>query len=271
MGVDAYAILEAKGEALKIPVRKIEEGEVSGSVLSYIMEDTSARYKVIPLGISQGVLEVGMVDPENVEAVDALNFISSKSGIPFKIFLITEEDFESVFEMYKGLVGKVTSELGAIKESELPGSNLVDLTDVLNLEATAAKGKTVTTIIEDAPIKQALNTVLRYAIEGNASDIHIEPMAETLRIRFRVDGVLHTTLKLPKKFADPLVAMIKVLTQTMKLDEKRKPQDGRFSANLENRKIDFRVSTFPTYYGEKIEMWILDQIKGIFKLNNLGI
>lgn len=271
MGVSDYDVLEARGEEIKVPTRRIEDGDIPGSILAYILQDSAMQYKFVPLGVSQGVLEVGMVNPDNIEAMDALNFISSRNKMPFKVFMITPGDFEKVFEMYKGLTGQVTRDLDYVKETDLPVGNTVDLTDVVNLEEGSSQGKTITTIIEEAPVSKAFNTILRYAIEGLASDIHIEPLAESVRVRFRVDGVLHTTLRLPKKFHEPLAARIKVLCLTMKLDEKRKPQDGRFSAVLDGRKIDFRVSTFPTYYGEKVVMRILDQLRGIHKLDDMGI
>jgi type IV pilus assembly protein PilB len=113
-------------------------------------------------------------------------------------------------------------------------------------------------------------TIVRYATEGNASDVHVEHMRDKVRVRFRVDGVLNTSLVLPKQVHSAVVARIKVLSN-MKLDEKRKPQDGRFSARIDGRKIDFRVSTFPAYYGEKVVMRILDQEKGVKKLDEMNI
>ena len=127
-----------------------------------------------------------------------------------------------------------------------------------------------TNIIEDAPVTKIVATILRYAIEGLASDVHIEPLSDKVRVRFRLDGVLHTSLILPPKVLNAVVARIKILSN-MKLDEKRKPQDGRFSARIDGRKIDFRVSTFPVYYGEKVVMRILDQAKGVKNLDGLDL
>jgi type IV pilus assembly protein PilB len=123
--------------------------------------------------------------------------------------------------------------------------------------------------VEDAPVTKIVATILSYASEGKASDIHIEPTHESVRVRFRVDGQLSTSLTLPIKVHSAVVARIKILSN-MRLDEKRKPQDGRFSAKIEDRKIDFRVSTFPTYYGEKVVMRILDQSQGLKALDDLG-
>ena len=112
--------------------------------------------------------------------------------------------------------------------------------------------------------------ILRNAIEGNASDIHIEHTGEKVKVRFRVDGILRTTIMLPPNIYSGIVARVKILSK-LRLDEKRKPQDGSFSANIDGRKIDFRVSTLPAYYGEKVVMRILDSEKGVKPLDQLGL
>ncbi len=115
-----------------------------------------------------------------------------------------------------------------------------------------------------------VSTILRYATEGGASDVHIEHMKDKIRVRYRVDGTLNTSILLPVAVHSAVVARIKILCN-MKLDEKRKPQDGRFSAKIDGRKIDFRVSTFPTFHGEKVVMRILDQEKGVQSLDQIGL
>jgi type IV pilus assembly protein PilB len=125
-------------------------------------------------------------------------------------------------------------------------------------------------IVEDAPVIKIVVVILRNAIEGNASDIHIEFTGEKVKVRFRVDGILHTTIILPPNVFSGIVARIKILSK-LRLDEKRKPQDGSFSANINGRKIDFRVSTMPAYYGEKVVIRILDSEKGVKPLEQLGL
>ncbi len=268
LGKSDEDILDTKGEVLNIPVRHLKDAKVPFEILKYIPEESALHYRFVPVGIKDRSLEVGLVDPDNIEARDALNFISSKINLPFRVFLISSGDFQKVIEMYKGLSGEVTQALSEL-ETDLSGED-VELT-VGNLDSGEPEtGKTDAKIIEDAPVTKIVATVLRYAIEGGASDVHIEPLRETVRVRFRVDGELHTSLVLPIKVHMAVVARIKVLSN-MKLDEKRKPQDGRFSAKIEGRKIDFRVSTFPTYFGEKVVMRILDQQKGVKKLDELGI
>lgn len=264
-GISPQVIIRAKGEYLHIPTKDVGDEGVPYETLRYIPEESAAHYKFVPLDIMDGVLEVGLVDPDNIEARDALNFISAKINMPFKVFLISEDDFQRVIGMYKGLTGEVNKALTDL-ESEF-SANDVELSK--DEELTTQKQGTAT-IIEDAPVTKIVATMLRYAIEGEASDIHVEAMREKVRVRFRVDGVLNTSLELPGNVHDAMVARIKILCN-MKLDEKRKPQDGRFSARIENRKIDFRVSTLPTYYGEKVVMRILDQQKGVQKLGELGM
>ena len=245
------------------PVRDLKDAVIAGKVLEYIPEDSARHYKVVPLAVNDGVLEVGAVDPNDLEARDALNFISSRIGMPYKLFLISEDDFNTAVKKYEGLSGEVTKAL-----SELDTQFSVDAED----GKSAIEGETeggVAKIVEDAPVTKIVATILDAASNGDASDIHIEPRRDSVHVRFRVDGVLNTSLSLPLKVHSAVVARIKILSN-MRLDEKRKPQDGRFSANVNDRKVDFRVSTFPTYYGEKVVMRILDQARGVRKLEDMG-
>ncbi|MDQ5911880.1 MAG: type pilus assembly protein PilB [Patescibacteria group bacterium] len=266
-GITAGAIAKAKSQLLHIPSISLDDREVPFEILKYIPEESAVHYKIIPIDVKDGVLEVGVVDPDNIEARDALNFIASKVNMPFKIYVVSEDDFQKVLATYKGLTGEVTKALGDL-ESEFAGTTVEANKDDELITKTNADGQI--NIVEDAPVTKIVATTLRYAIEGEASDIHIEPLREKVRIRFRVDGSLNTSLVLPLKVHDAVVARIKVLCN-MKLDEKRKPQDGRFSARIDGRKIDFRVSTFPTYFGEKVVMRILDQQKGVQPIDKLGM
>lgn len=262
-GVDQDALLKIQGEVLNIPTQHIGDREVKFEVLKYIPEESALHYQFVPIGVKDGVLEVGIVDPNNAEARDVLNFISSKNNIPFKIFLITEDDFNNVLKTYKGLSGEVTKALSELETEVAAEEEEEEIAD-------GEVDKDGVRIIEDAPVTKIVATILHYAVEGGASDIHIEHMGDTIRVRFRVDGVLHISLMLPAKVHRAVVARIKILS-SMRLDEKRKPQDGRFSAKILGRKIDFRVSTFPAYYGEKIVMRILDSEKGVRKLDDMGL
>ncbi|HEY9583931.1 MAG TPA: GspE/PulE family protein [Candidatus Paceibacterota bacterium] len=264
-GVHPDDILSAQGEFLNIPVKRVGDSAVPLEVLDYIPEESATHYRFVPLAIKEGVLEVGIVDPDNIEARDALNFIASKNNIPYKISLITLDDYHKIIDSYKGIGGEVSKAL-----SELETVLSVDLEGTVDTSKSKTEEKSDAIIIEDAPVVKIVATIVRYATEGSASDVHIEHVRDKVRVRFRVDGILNTSLVLPPQVHSAVVARIKILCN-MKLDEKRKPQDGRFSARIDGRKIDFRVSTFPAYYGEKVEMRILDQEKGVKKLDEMGL
>jgi type IV pilus assembly protein PilB len=268
LGLDNEQILNYKGEYYNVPYRNLADLDVPFDILKYVPEESALHYKFVPIGMNEGFLEVGIVDPDNIEARDALAFISSKENIPFKLFLVSEDDFKKVLDVYKGLSGQVTKALGEL-ETEFSEEEK-EIRKQLEQSQSESSTQKDLKIVEDAPVTKIVATVMRYAVEGGASDVHIEPMFDKIRVRYRVDGVLNTSLVLPLKVLDAVVARIKILSK-MKLDEKRKPQDGRFQAKVEDRKVDFRVSTFPTNSGEKVVIRILDQHKGIKKLEEIGL
>lgn len=268
-GVQEEKILEAKGEYFGIPIRKINTEETSFDALKYISEDSATHYHFVPIELKDGVLEVGVLEPENIQAMDALQFISNKIGLPFKVFLISKGDYEKVMQSYKGIGNQVEEALKELSQDEI--ANVKTLSEEnLNKEIKSIKPGEEVKIVEDAPVIKIVAVILRNAIEGNASDIHIEYTGEKVKVRFRLDGELHTTIVLPPNVYGGIVARIKILAK-LRLDEKRKPQDGSFSTNIDGRKIDFRVSTMPAYYGEKVVMRILDSEKGIKPLDQLGL
>lgn len=261
-GVESSKILEVLSAYYKIPTRIIAENEkIEPTVLQHIPVDSAKHYRLVPLGIREGVLEVGCVDPDNLDMVDALNFISAKIKLPYKLIIVLERDFERALKMYENLSGEVNQALTAL-ESELSVELLENKED--------EKVQDPDTIKEDAPVTRIVATILRYAVDGKASDIHIEPTQDKVRIRFRVDGMLIKSLELPMKIHSAVVARIKILS-SIRLDEKRKPQDGRFSATIDGHRIDFRVSMLPTYHGEKIVMRILDPDQGSRTFADLGV
>ena len=259
MGVPEDAVLEAKSDLLGVPVRHTGGAKIPFDVLKYLPEESASHYQMVPLGLEDGVLEIGMVSPDSLEAREALQFISSNIDIPFKIFLIARSDFQAILKGYQGIGGEVSKAIATL------GDTLIDLPGKEN-----ARTSEETTIAEDAPITKMVSVILRHAVEGKASDVHIEPSADKLRVRFRVDGVLYTSIVLPMNVHEAIISRIKIMTN-MKIDEKRKPQDGRFRVHVDRRDVDFRVSTFPTYYGEKVALRILDPEIGIKSFEDLGI
>lgn len=275
-GVSLADALKAAGETYGLPARLLGDPPANEEVFRYIPIDSARHYGFVPLDMLDGALEIGMIDPDNIEAFDALQFISGKIGMPYKITLITREDFDRVLVAYQNLsdeVGKALSEYETVAKladgSRSSAAFAGEGTAILNEDTLSISGSGHETLKEDAPVTKIVSTVLRYAIEGHSSDIHIEPSPTKTRVRFRMDGDLHTSLELPGKMHEAVVARIKILSK-LRLDEKRQPQDGRFSAIIESRRIDFRVSTFPTEYGEKVEMRILDRSDSSTTLESVG-
>lgn len=256
------------------PVRTLGETKIPYDVLRAIPEESAEHYKIAPLALADGILEVGLVDPDNIQAVDALNFISRASGQPYKIFRIDQADFDRVLAMYRGLRGEVEKAVTDLQteQGKNPTPKNSEEATSLDLEdaSIGVEHKTGEHLQEDAPAIKIVSTILRYAIDGKASDVHIEPLSSGVRVRYRVDGELHTSVVLPLQTHRAVVARIKVLA-SIRLDERRKPQDGRFSASIDGRQIDFRVSTFPAYNGEKIVIRILDREQGFIPLDQIGL
>ncbi len=258
------------------PVRALGDTKVPYDVLHMIPEESAEHYHVAPLSVVDGILEVGLVDPDNIQSIDALNFISRTTGVPYKIFKISEADFNTILAMYRGLRGEVDQAVSDLTTEQhiKPAPKSESESSSLDLEDPSIGSidgkRSDNNIQEDAPAIKIVSTILRYAIDGRASDVHIEPLTSGVRVRYRVDGELHTSVVLPLTAHRAIIARIKVLS-SIRLDERRKPQDGRFSATIDNRQIDFRVSTFPSYNGEKVVLRILDREQGFIPLDQIGL
>jgi type IV pilus assembly protein PilB len=252
-------LFKLKSEDLKIPLREVFPEEVPLRVLEKIPEETARHYKMIGIGESGDVLEVGMVYPEDLPAREALTFLSRQQKFNVKIFLIKPSTFEKLLRQIRTFKKEVTVALSEL-EKEMTA-------EVKERPKTAEE---IVKLAEEAPISKVVAVILRHAVDGNASDIHIEPGKEKMRVRFRLLGELYSSLLLPMRIHPAVVARIKILSN-LKLDETRIPQDGRFSAKIEGRDIDFRVSTFPTTLGEKVAIRVLDPRVGLKKFEELGL
>ncbi len=268
VGLSEDSLTQAKASFYKLPYQKVEARNVAYDILKYIPEDAARHYKFAPIAFADGVLSVGVTEPENIEGMNALQFMSVKIGVPFKVFLISYSDFLAIVESYKTISQEVDKAVGELNSELAEELNLTTKNTTKNNEKKDVNDETK--IVEDAPIIKIVAVIINHAVEGNASDIHIENTGEKVHVRYRVDGTLHTTLVLPINSFDGIVARIKILAK-LRLDEKRKPQDGSFATVIEGRKIEFRVSTFPAYYGEKVVMRILDSEKGIKSLEDLDV
>jgi len=260
--ISEESLFELKSRLLAMPLKKVKADEVPLGVLELVPEEAAVNYKMIPLAKTNDVVEIGMVYPEDIAAQNALRFLASQQGFKYKVFLISFKSLVSLLKQRKSIsieTKRALEELGKEK-----GEGFYDIEDTIEEKASAK------IMAEEAPIIKMVLVILRHALEGNASDIHIEPQRDKLNVRFRLDGMLHSSLFLPIKVHPSIVARIKILSG-LKIDENRVPQDGRFSAKINDKEIDFRVATFPTLYGEKVELRVLDPSKGLKSFEELGL
>lgn len=253
------SISHQSGEIAKLdnPPKKIEEG-----VINLIPEEVSKKYKIISFEKKGGSVKVGIVDPKDIGALNALRFIAEKEKVEIKAYQISQEVFNDIAQNYKG-----TTEI--LKEAVRSFNNDVEIE---NLDGSQKKvdQKRQQEILSEAPVTKLVQVIISHAVEGRASDIHIEPMDKDYRVRFRVDGILQVSLIIPKEIGPAVISRIKILAN-LKIDEKRKPQDGRFRSISDGKEIDFRVSTLPVISGEKIVMRILDKEQGLSSIESLGL
>jgi type II secretory ATPase GspE/PulE/Tfp pilus assembly ATPase PilB-like protein len=253
-------LFKLKSEAVQVPLKETLSDDVPYEILTIIPQESAEFYKMAPLSADKTtrVLEVGMVYPENTQAQEALKFLVRQNQYSLSVFLIPLSIFQKYLRRYQAPEKEVESALAGLE------GEMVD-----DLETTKTSAD-LNRLVEDAPTIKMVAVMLRQAVEGEASDIHIEPTRVNSKVRFRLDGVLYPSLVLPIKIHPAIVARVKILSN-LKIDETRFPQDGRFSTQIGDKRIDFRVSTFPTTLGEKVVIRILDSSKGLLTLEGLGL
>ena len=235
-----------------VPYVNLTRAKVDPEVLKLLSKDLAEHYMTVPLGEEQKHLVVAMLDADNVQAVD---FLSNKVGRPLKVYAASEAGIRHVLDQYTdSLAQGVASLLSG------PGEAAED---------TTSRDKKIQTVVADSPISKALSAIMNYAAANRASDIHIEPLENELKIRCRVDGVLTEVMRLPKSAEAPLVSRVKILAN-LKIDEHRIPQDGQFTINVDGREVDLRIAISPVVWGEQIVMRLLDKGDTSFKLEDLG-
>lgn len=245
---------------LGIPFVNLRGQKIDHDILSLIPEPIARTHNIVAFKKNDDVLEVAMLDTDDLQA---LNSIKKKVGVKILPRLTDKESMRSVLIQYQK---NLKDEFGDIIQEESLGLKTI-------AESAAEIGddseSDLKKLAEELPIVRIVDTLLKHAVIQGASDIHIEPMEGQVMVRYRIDGILHDAMVLPKHVASPLSARIKVLS-SLKLDEKRLPQDGRFKIEMNTEKVSFRVSTLPTYYGEKIVMRLLRESVSGFTLESLG-
>lgn len=246
-------VFEAKAQMMRVPFVTLAGRAISTEVLNHVPEAVARRYRLIPFDQKDGQLDVAMVDPLDLQVIQ---FIEKKSGMSIKPFLgLSDDIIKTINAQYsQNLTTDVTSalkEVGALQQAVAPVEEKAE-------------------IIKEAPVANIITQLLEYAVKSRASDIHVEPSEDQTRVRYRIDGILHEKVILPRGIHDALVSRIKIMS-SLKIDEKRLPQDGRFSYTSGGKTFDLRVSIIPTIYGEKVVMRLLPKTSVAPTLQELGL
>lgn len=254
------AVLKAKTAILGIPSKSIDQKEISDELIKLVPEATVRNFKVVPISKTDDMLIMGMVNPDDEKAQEALKFLARQVKVNLGVYLISMALWDTVLRRYSPYRSEVEAAVKSL--TSYSGKKISIEQKITSLESGGGA--------EDAPIIRIVASTLKEAVWQKASDIHIEPQRSRLRIRFRIDGELIEVATMPIELYQAIVSRVKVLSN-LKLDETRIPQDGRFRTVLMGRDIDFRVATFPTPVGEKVAIRVLDPTVGLKGLEELGL
>lgn len=245
-------VARATAAIIGVPYVELKNITIDQDILAKIPGEASSRVLAVPLGEKDGMLNVAMVDVTNVQATD---YLSNLINQPIRVWMSSERGIREMLEQYHGDFSGVKE---AVKETSAA------------LAEEAATSPDVKTIVQDSPISKALTTILSYAAKTKASDIHIEPLENSLIIRCRIDGVLRKIMELPKTVAPALVSRIKILSN-LKIDEHRIPQDGQFTVLVDNQEIDLRIAISPVTWGEQVVIRLLDKTGVSMEIEKMGM
>lgn len=254
-------LTKSKGDVYHIAYVDLAGRTPPRDVLNILSEDVAANYKMVAYEKVDNELKIGLVDPLNLKAVEAAEFIAKKNNLQISYQIISQTSFNNVFRLYKALGEEVSEVMSAAEEKFKPNEVI---------EGFGAEGEELEKVLKSAPVSKIVSSIISHAAESKASDIHIEPTPQGTRVRYRVDGLLRTSLTLPSYLHSPIVSRLKVLAN-LKLDETRKPQDGRIRMILGQKRIDLRLSTMPLVETEKVVMRILDTSGVVLTLEQLGL
>lgn len=235
--------------------------EIKREVISVIPQEVAQKHRMAVFEREGNHIKVAMEDSKSIDALNVLRFVAEKEKVEVEIYEADAEVIDEMLQFYAGTTDFVQQAVKSFKSDiSIEGDSDDEQEDKKKEE-----------VLKDAPVTKLVEVILSHAIDGKASDVHIEPMDHDYRVRFRVDGVLHLSLILPKEIGPVVVSRIKILSN-LKIDEKRKPQDGRFRLTMNGKWIDFRVSTLPVLNGEKVVMRIFDNNgEGVSKIESLGL
>ncbi|MDO4872223.1 MAG: ATPase, T2SS/T4P/T4SS family [bacterium] len=249
--LDNEILVHAISHVSGIPYVNLATTNIPQDILALVPLEVAERNMAVPIAEVQNRLAIAMLDATNIQAVDYLSTLIQR---PLKVFMASQDSIRHVLDQYKTDL----SDVDAI------ASNI----DAQETAAEQAK-RNVQTIVQDSPISKALNTILEYAVRAKASDIHIEPLEKSLKIRCRIDGVLREIMNLPKTIEPALVSRIKILSN-LKIDEHRVPQDGQFAVAVGEKEVDLRIAISPVVWGEQVVIRLLDKTGNSFDLEQMG-
>lgn len=247
--VDDELLTHAIAQVSGVPYVNLTNSIIDQEVLKLLPADIAERFMAVPLAEVQNRLAVAMIDANNVQAVD---YLANRIQRPIKVFMASEAGVRHVLDQYN-------TDLSSVGVAAEVSQN----------EANKDEANDIKTIVQDSPISRALSTILEYAVKSRASDVHIEPLEGTLKIRCRVDGVLREIMQLPKSIEPALVSRIKILSN-LKIDEHRIPQDGQFAVKVANKEVDLRIAISPVVWGEQVVIRLLDKTGNSFDLEEMG-
>lgn len=248
-------LLKVKSEELDVPVIDLRNEQIPAEVLNLVPEPIARRHKVISFAKSKTELSIAMVDPTDLQTRE---FMKKKTGLDIKVFLIAKTSLDFGLSKYH------TNLEGEIKHMVREGRP-----DDIDVKGDGSLDDELKKMAEEIPIIRVVDTLLEYAVIEKASDIHIEPQENAVSVRYRIDGVLHDAMTLPKAIQAALVARIKVLSN-LKIDEHRLPQDGRYKIEKDGYKFSLRISTIPIFDGEKVVIRLLDESAKAMSFEQLG-
>lgn len=251
-------LTEVRAELHNMPYVDLTTRTLSENALNVISYDVAKHYGIVCFEINDKKLKIGMTNPSNLKAVEAMNFLAKGKGKEAEYYLISPVSLSQIFKQYENVEEEIGEALESKEGEEEQGISMDETFEEAGEED-----------ISSAPVARIVSVIIRHAVEGRASDIHIEPVKDKTRVRYRVDGVLATSLVLPKKLHNSIVGRIKVLAK-LKIDETRVPQDGRIRLKVHEQRIDFRISVLPLMGEEKVVMRILNLEEGIPDLEELG-
>lgn len=258
--VPEEAFIKAKAAAYNLPIYSLHETAINPECSQFFSEMIAKKYSVLPFKIDKSAktIDVAMIDPLDVQTIE---YLERKTGYKILPYIALPRDIElAITELYgQGLTSEVSE---AVTESKKEFGE--------ESEANVTNMEQFKELVREAPVAKIVSTIVEFAIKSRASDIHIEPLPDKTRIRYRIDGILQEKLTLPKNIHDAVVSRIKILSG-LKIDEKRLPQDGRFNFNLSGLEVDLRISTLPTVHGEKVVMRLLRKTAKVPSLQDLGL